>query len=54
MMLVRDHIIGICLQPLPERSAPSLIGWAHPQSILLHSSFPLSNLFVEVNCVWSS
>jgi hypothetical protein len=54
MMLVRDHIVGIHLQPHPERSTPSPIMWAHPQSVLLHSSFPLSNPFVEVNCVQSS
>jgi hypothetical protein len=54
MMWVRDHIVGVHLQPLPERSAPSPIVWAHPQSILLHLSFPLSNPFVEVNRVRSS
>jgi hypothetical protein len=46
---IRDHIIRVCLQPLPERSAPSLIVWANLPSVLLHLSFPLSNLFIEVS-----
>jgi hypothetical protein len=49
--LIRDCVVRVHLQPLPERSAPSPIVWANPPSILLHLSFPLSDLFVEVSCL---
>jgi hypothetical protein len=48
----RDRIVGMHLQPLPEHSTPSPIVWTHQRSMLeLHSSFPLSDMFIEVKRV---
>jgi hypothetical protein len=49
--VIRDHIVGVHLQPLPGHSAPSLIVWANLQLVFLHLFFPLSDLFIEVNRV---
>jgi hypothetical protein len=49
--LIRDRIVRVCLQSLPERSAPSPIVWVNLPFVLLYLFLPLSDLFIEVSSI---